>query len=542
MHHHYVPAETPAVSLGQLLALGLLPDSEVVAGARALDRPLTAVMPGTSARRIGDLRPGTVAVFEGGQLDMTDVTADLAIRIGHSAGIAGLVVQRPPAPLPLATLRLADKFAIPVVLLDRVDPSAIVATLDPYIRGPEIVGAKMISQTVHQLRTSAQTPDELIRVLCSTLNSPVALVDSEGRLVAGDRRAQESMLAGDLVGKLQLRRPAASTQAQDDGVIALQPLVLSPDGPANLWLVARLPPGGSAFIEPARQALGIGAWAFSSYLATQSLAAEQQSRQRALLLTEILEHAESPPRRTVERATAVGWRLSGWHTAIHVAVNQPAGRTRPSDLRQRIEEALGRNDLPASLVDRPEGWVFWTTSDAEPEAHQGLALTRSVRRALLSEERDRLRLRLCAGIGRPHPGTGGLKQSLHEAQQASLLARTQERAGAVEHIDAMSLKRLLLGWYASGPLREAAAELLAPLWAADDSGELVRTLGTYLDHESSTTTTAIVLGVHRNTVLHRLDRARSLLPVDISRPDERLVVHLATRVTGVDTPPENSTG
>jgi purine catabolism regulator len=186
--------------------------------------------------------------------------------------------------------------------------------------------------------------------------------------------------------------------------------------------------------------------------------------------------------------------------------------------------------------------VFWTTSDSEPEAQQGLALTRSVRRALLAEERDRLRLRLCAGVGRSHPGTAGLKQSLHEAQQASLLARTQERAGAVEHVDGMSLKRLLLGWYASGPLREAAADLLAPLWAADDSGELVRTLGTYLDHESSTTTTAIVLGVHRNTVLHRLDRARALLPVDIARPDERLVVHLATRVAGVDTPPEDTPG
>jgi sugar diacid utilization regulator len=354
--------------------------------------------------------------------------------------------------------------------------------------------------------------------------------------VAGAPTAHAALLAGDLVTALQRRRPAAATHIQDDGVVALQPLVLTPDGPANLWLVALLPHGGAAFLEPARQALGIAAWAFTSYLATQSLAAEQQSRQRALLLTSILEHAESPPRRTVERATAVGWRLSGWHTVVHVAASQPAGRSRPPDLRERIEEALGRQDLTAILVDRPEGWVFWTTSDTEPETQDGLALTRTVRRALLSEERDRLRL--CAGIGRPHQGTAGLRQSLHEAQQASLLARTQERAGAVEHIDAMSLKRLLLGWYASGPLREAAADLLAPLWAADESGELVRTLGTYLDHESSTTTTAIVLGVHRNTVLHRLDRARSLLPVDLARPDERLVVHLAIRVAGVDGPPD----
>ncbi|MCW2510882.1 MAG: hypothetical protein JWP68_4030, partial [Modestobacter sp.] len=32
MHDQHVPAETPVVSLGQLLALGLLPDAEVVAG------------------------------------------------------------------------------------------------------------------------------------------------------------------------------------------------------------------------------------------------------------------------------------------------------------------------------------------------------------------------------------------------------------------------------------------------------------------------------------------------------------------------------
>jgi len=95
----------------------------------------------------------------------------------------------------------------------------------------------------------------------------------------------------------------------------------------------------------------------------------------------------------------------------------------------------------------------------------------------------------------------GLQLSLHEAHQACLLAGTQDVAGAVEHIDAMNFKRLLVGWYASGPPREVAAELLKPLWTADPTGDLVRTLGCYLDHESSatTTTTAIVLGVHRTS-------------------------------------------
>ncbi|HEV7728370.1 MAG: hypothetical protein JWQ26_604 [Modestobacter sp.] len=534
-----MPDQTPFVSLGQLLALGLLPGHDVVAGGSALHRPLRAVIPGTAPRRIGDVRAGTLVVFEGGQLDVTDVTADLALRLGHSAGIAGLVLERPAGSVPLATRRLADKFGIPLVLLESVDPAAVVAALDPYVRGPEVVGAKMVSQTALRLGSSPQTPDALVSALCQTLNNPVALIDSEGRLVAGAPLAQQALVTGGLVGHLQLRQPAASTQAQEDCVVILQPLLLARGGPANLWLVARLPQGGPSLVDPARQSLRIGAWAFTSYLATQSLAAEQQSRQRALLLTDILEHAETPPRRTVERATAAGWRLSGWHTAVHLAVNQPAGRARPSDLKLRLEESLAQEGLSVDLVDRPEGWVLWTTSDVEPEPQEGIQLTRQVHLALLREERDRLRLRLCAGIGRPRPGTAGLKRSLHEAKQAALLARTQERAGAVEHIDAMSLKRLLLGWYASGPLREVAAELLAPLRDVDPSGELVRTLGTYLDHESSATTTAIVLGVHRNTVLHRLDRIRGLLAVDLSRPDERLVAHLATRVAGVEEPLES---
>jgi len=531
-HDPAVQDVTPSVSLGQLLARGLLLGHEVISGTAALSRPLTAVIPGTTPRRVGDVRPGTLVVFEREQLDITDVTADLALRLGHSAGIAGIVRQRPASSVPLATLRLSDKFGIPLVLLDKVDAAAVVATLDPYIRGPELVGAQLVTQAVERLR-AARTADDLVAVLAHTLNSPVALVDSEGRLVAGERAAQEGVVAHGLIEHLQLRRPAASVHTQPDCAIALQPLVIARDGPANLWLVARLPLAGRLLIEPARQALGIGAWAFTSYLATQSLATERENRQRALLLAEILEHADNPPRRTVERATAAGWRLSGWHTVVHVGAIQPVGRVRPPDLMERLEEAFEHHDVRGVLIDRPEGWVLWTTSDAEPEPQETLRLTQAVRRALLSAERERLGLRLCAGIGRPSAGTAGLKRSLHDAQQASLLARTQDRAGAVEHIDAMSLKRLLHGWYASGPLREVAADLLAPLWEADPSGDLVRTLGTYLDYESSATSTALVLGIHRNTVLHRLERIRTLIPIDLSRPDERLVAHLATRVAGI---------
>jgi DNA-binding PucR family transcriptional regulator len=56
----------------------------------------------------------------------------------------------------------------------------------------------------------------------------------------------------------------------------------------------------------------------------------------------------------------------------------------------------------------------------------------------------------------------------------------------------------------------------------------------YLDLESSTSRTAALLRVHRNTVLARLERARGLLPVSLDDPDDRIVVHLATRALGVE--------
>jgi len=84
-----------------------------------------------------------------------------------------------------------------------------------------------------------------------------------------------------------------------------------------------------------------------------------------------------------------------------------------------------------------------------------------------------------------------------------------------------------------GKLQDIATALVAPLLAADPRGDLVRTLRCYLDHESNTTTTAAVLGLHRNTVLQRLARIRALLRADLNRAEERLAVHLAVHAVTV---------
>jgi hypothetical protein len=259
-----------------------------------------------------------------------------------------------------------------------------------------------------------------------------------------------------------------------------------------------------------------------------------------LLLTEILEQPHMPGRGTVERATAQGWRLSGWHIGVHIAPRSATEfAARAGGAVPVIEGALKTKDPSVNLIERPAGWAFWYTHVSEPDARDAAALAKTVRGALRLIEQQDPTLRLCAGVGGTHPGIAGIGRSLHEAEQACMLARTHDQAAWVEHIDTTSFKRLLVAWSSAGPLGEFVAGLLEPLHNADPTGELEQTLRIYLDNESSPTITAAALGVHRNTVMNRLDKIYPLLPIDLSRADQRLAVQLALHAAATGGRAEN---
>lgn len=96
----------------------------------------------------------------------------------------------------------------------------------------------------------------------------------------------------------------------------------------------------------------------------------------------------------------------------------------------------------------------------------------------------------------------------------------------MQHIDEVGLQRILVGWYSSEESRDLARSLLRPVIEIDRQEELLSTLEVFLDNESSPTVTAEILGVHRNTVVNRISRAKSVLSADLDDPDERLAVSL----------------
>ena len=80
------------------------------------------------------------------------------------------------------------------------------------------------------------------------------------------------------------------------------------------------------------------------------------------------------------------------------------------------------------------------------------------------------------------------------------------------------------------------AAFLEPLVSADADGVLLRTLQVYLDCQSSATSAAAALGVHRNTVMKRIDRIASTLNVNLHDPDQRLALQLVVRMHRLDQP------
>ncbi|BBG02388.1 MULTISPECIES: helix-turn-helix domain-containing protein [Pseudonocardia] len=542
------------VTLGRLLATGLLRGHEVLGGAAGLDRAVRMVVPGVSVHAVEALAPGSVVVFGPEQLTLDLPGADLALRLAHGAGLAGIIAQRPGSAVPLATRRLADRLVVPLVVLDEIAPASVAAAFDPYVRAPEIAGLRILGTTAQRFQTPSADAGRLTRTLAQTLGGPVALVDAESRFVAGEPAVRDLMDRPEVRSHLVAARPAAGTFGVGEGdALLVQPVQLDPDAPANFWLAARLQTVTGALLEPIRQSMAIAALSYTAYVARTTASLERTGRHRSLLLGELLDQGDTPSPRAVERATALGWRLAGRHTAVQIAVRPGGVVLRPGEPVADLDERLAGHGMPMGLVERPDGWVLWATTDSSgPTGSSGsaaasgsagssgsagpdpaAAVREAVREALLSVEADRPGLRLCAGIGAPRDGLAGLRSSLAEARRGCLLAGTEDGPATVEHVDGVSMKRMLVGWYSSPALRSVAAEVLTPLLEADPHGELVRTLRGYLDRESSATDTAAALGMHRNTVMQRLERIRDLLPVDLDDPDDRIVVHLATRALGV---------
>jgi hypothetical protein len=158
-------------------------------------------------------------------------------------------------------------------------------------------------------------------------------------------------------------------------------------------------------------------------------------------------------------------------------------------------------------------------------AADDLAAARTVARAAL------------AALGPEHravAGIGGPVGALVQARGSWLQARIAARVAAFRRgipADQLEWPELgvhrLLGVAPDAHLREALAQPGIDRLLREGGADLVRTARVYLDEAGSAQRTAQSLGIHRQTLYHRLERIERLAGLDLDSGRDRLALHLA---------------
>ncbi|GAA5085768.1 hypothetical protein HNP84_010200 [Thermocatellispora tengchongensis] len=503
-----------APTLRELLGHPPLAAATSLTGDADLDRPVTGIAL-IDPSQAGSVEPGEIALCAAippGYL--ADWRLDAAMRRLRDQGAAALALPVTGGETLLdGSRRLARHLRLPILGIT-APPLRWAGTAAAFLHAPAVDAAEHLRRAHRALTRGLLGPQDVARALARILDRPVGVLGPGGDPMGGAVQPPPDFDPYAAVAQI-LTEHGRTTVAV--------PVLDASGRTVDLWLAAALGHAATAWARGVRDVLQAGTLAVQRWQATRRVELERDARLRASLFGDLLEGRLGAGHRFQQRASEIGWRLDGWHVAFHLAVLGQVDLLRHTDA---VAAALAAEHIDATLVERGDGWSGWTTGRAEPgeDANRDLlAALRQVRRRLAG------RFDCAVGVGRAHRDASGLTRSLTEAWDAARLARGRPQTGRLVHIDRLGLAQLLAAWAGSETFAPAATRLLEPL--ESQPGDLVATLAAYLDAGGSAAETAVVLGVHRNTVAARLRRIEELLTVDLANPDDRLALHLACRVT-----------
>lgn len=437
---------------------------------------------------------------------------DAVLRRAADAGVVAVLLPSL-SPLPDATRLLCSRLALCVLgtgadVLDLATAAAVA------LEAPDLLRARAVLAVQGPVSAGRVTGARaLVALLQETLAVPVALLDARGDHLEGEVGVAPPRVTEPVAHRVAVPGAGATLVAQ--------PVLLPGLVAAQRWLVAQVPTLRADVVAAAGECLAVAAAALAGWLATGRLTLERDARLRAGLLADVLRLGDHPPPEVRRRVAAAGWPLEGWHVGVRVGTGPDVDT---AGLREEVAAVFSGAGVEAVFAEHGDGWSGWWSTPREP----GAAAVRALAEATRSAHRTLQRRQPCwTGVGRPHPGPGGIARTLAEAADAARLAASRPERGRFVNIDQLGVAQLLLEWTQTSTFEPAARTLLAPL--GDPDGGLIRTLGAYLDAGTSLVETAAVLGVHRNTVAARVARVEAVLQVDLRDPDQRLALHLACR-------------
>jgi sugar diacid utilization regulator len=385
-----------------------------------------------------------------------------------------------------------------------------------------------IHDRLNRAAFAGEGPQGIADALHELTGYPVAIEDRHGNLRAwaGPHRPspypkptpgqQQQLLRRAMAEAAPLResgRLIALARPRDDVVGVL--VLLDPDGTAD---------------EVALVALEHGATVLAMELSRLQSLAETELRVRRDLVEDLL--AGTDQTAALSRAQALGYDLERPHRVVVLERRGPHGGNAGPLGERHQDRQSGERDL-FDAVQRA----------AREEGVGTLLVARGAAVVLLSDtdrpwERFRATVRRELHDGRCRLGVGGLcdepnelPRSFREAQIALRMLDAGPDADAAVAFDDLGVHRLLAYVEDPAPVDGFIETWLGALLSYDRSkgSELVLTLTRYLEFGGNYAATAQNLAVHRSTLKYRLQRIREISGHELTEPDIRFNLELATR-------------
>ncbi|MFD0663301.1 PucR family transcriptional regulator [Thermocatellispora tengchongensis] len=252
------------------------------------------------------------------------------------------------------------------------------------------------------------------------------------------------------------------------------------------------------------------------YEAAQRLMIRREEALRREFIDDLL-HGRGDLGTLAERAQRFGLRLAGAHLVAVAEADQPFYDGGP--VARHVEAGLSsRFGAREILVATKDGVLVCLASGHVQGVGEAFA---ALAEEVMAGERS-----LRIGVGRAHPGPGGVVRSFEEARGVVSFARRLELPERVLYAADLLVLQVLLRDNAA--ITELVESVLGPLRASRGGpGVLLETLLAYFATGGVATLTAKRLHIGVRTVTYRLERVRRLTGYDLSNPIQRHAVETA---------------
>ncbi|HZZ65089.1 MAG TPA: PucR family transcriptional regulator ligand-binding domain-containing protein [Candidatus Baltobacteraceae bacterium] len=526
------------MKLREVLALPSMAGARLVAGESGLDRDVRWSHVVDMPDPVKWIRPGFMLLLSGYSwpAGLDEQRAQIAALDAAGVSAIGLAVPKYLDHFSEQARSQANRVGVPLLEIPWETPFARImeelhrtVMAEPY----EIIAR---SEQIHRALTRAASRDagleDLAKSLCALIGRSVTFEDPAGKLLAhcSVNGAQDSVREHTLE---HAQTPAGMMRALEDGGLMAEirlseqpvrvpampqlgasprvvcPIRIGSDLAGLVWIIE----GDRPLSELDHRAAEHAALVAAIHIAHQRELASVEARLGYASFLSLLESKPGEKPVAEERARLLGFDSRARYRVGIVLVPEELPLGREGVLRRDRVASRVRESLRAMAAEQLVTVNLDQVPFLLPEGKSGEALYNALAEPELS-----------VVFGRVHEGAAGARESYREA--VSLIA--YRHRGSVCYYEDLLVPRVIMGDAAA---RESFLnELFAPLRSRKGGANLIRALLSLARSGFRFGETAATLGIHPNTLRYRLERARSLMAIDLDDPDVRFRLQLASRL------------